>query len=100
MRVALIRCAHMLVMIIMFILHMKQVKSVVLPDGTLGRSSEQLFPYGIYTIPEISMVGKTEAQLTAEGVSYEIGVADYQVQVLLLPFVIHDTFTASTVIRW
>jgi pyruvate/2-oxoglutarate dehydrogenase complex dihydrolipoamide dehydrogenase (E3) component len=57
----------------------EQVKSVVLPDGTLGRSSEQLFPYGIYTIPEISMVGKTEAQLTAEGVSYEIGVADYQV---------------------
>jgi hypothetical protein len=33
--------------------YMKQVKSVVLPDGTLGRTSEQLFPYGIYTIPEI-----------------------------------------------
>jgi hypothetical protein len=27
------------------------------------------------------MVGKTEAQLTAEGVSYEIGVADYQVHI-------------------
>lgn len=36
-----------------------------------GRESEQLFPYGIYTIPEVSMIGKTEAQLTAEGVSYE-----------------------------
>lgn len=46
--------------------------------GALPRSSEQLFPYGIYTIPEVSMVGKTEAQLTSEGVSYEIGTADYQ----------------------
>ena len=33
---------------------------------------------GIYTIPEISMVGKTEAQLTRAGVSYEVGVADYR----------------------
>lgn len=32
---------------------------------------------GIYTIPEISMVGKTEAQLTRAGVSYEVGVAHY-----------------------
>lgn len=53
-----------------------EVKSVF-KGGFLGRSSEQLFPYGIYTIPEISMVGKTEAQLTAEGVPYEIGVADF-----------------------
>ncbi|CAN0369841.1 unnamed protein product [Ectocarpus sp. 6 AP-2014] len=35
-----------------------------IPMGLLDRSSELLFPYGIYTIPEISMVGKTEAQLT------------------------------------
>ena len=27
-----------------------------------------LFPYGIYAIPEIAMVGKTEEALTAEGV--------------------------------
>eukprot|EP00611_Tribonema_gayanum_P026979 TRINITY_DN6548_c0_g1_i3.p1 TRINITY_DN6548_c0_g1~~TRINITY_DN6548_c0_g1_i3.p1 ORF type:complete len:356 (-),score=127.30 TRINITY_DN6548_c0_g1_i3:327-1394(-) len=45
--------------------------------GFLGRSSEHLFPYGIYTIPEISMIGKPEAQLTEEGVPYEIGVADF-----------------------
>lgn len=37
-----------------------------------GRLSEQLFPYGIYTIPEISMIGKTETQLTSEGVPYEV----------------------------
>src|SRR5262249_27673595 len=36
-------------------------------------SMPELFPYGIYAIPEISMVGKTEAQLTAEGVPYESG---------------------------
>lgn len=35
-------------------------------------------PYGIYTIPEIAMVGKTEAQLTQEGVPYEVGVAHYR----------------------
>jgi NAD(P) transhydrogenase len=36
-----------------------------------------LFPYGIYTIPEISMVGKTERELTEARVPYEIGVARY-----------------------
>jgi NAD(P) transhydrogenase len=35
------------------------------------------YPYGIYTIPEISMVGKTEQQLTSEKVNYEIGLAKY-----------------------
>jgi NAD(P) transhydrogenase len=36
-----------------------------------------LFPYGIYTIPEISTVGKTEAELTEAGVPYEVGKARY-----------------------
>jgi len=36
-----------------------------------------LFPYGIYTIPEISMVGKTEEQLTAGKIPYETGIAKY-----------------------
>lgn len=35
-------------------------------------------PYGLYTIPEISMVGKTEQQLTTERVPYEIGVASFR----------------------
>jgi len=35
------------------------------------------FPYGIYTIPEISMVGATEEKLTAAKVPYEIGIARY-----------------------
>ncbi len=36
-----------------------------------------LFPYGIYTIPEVSMVGQTEETLTAKRVPYEAGIAKY-----------------------
>jgi len=35
------------------------------------------FPYGIYTIPEISMVGYTEEYLTNECINYESGVARF-----------------------
>ena len=31
-----------------------------------------------YSVPEISMVGKTEEQLTEEAVPYEAGVASYK----------------------
>ena len=40
-------------------------------------SMPALFPYGIYTIPEISMVGQTEEALTANRVPYEVGIAKY-----------------------
>ncbi|NNM33635.1 MAG: hypothetical protein HKO53_11250, partial [Gemmatimonadetes bacterium] len=40
-------------------------------------SAPNLIPYGIYTIPEISMVGRTEQELTEHGVPYEYGVAKY-----------------------
>jgi NAD(P) transhydrogenase len=46
--------------------------------GEPATSMPELFPFGIYSIPEISMVGKTEAQLTAEGIPYEAGVAQYR----------------------
>jgi len=36
-----------------------------------------LLPYGIYTIPEVSMVGQTEETLTANKVPYEVGIAKY-----------------------
>lgn len=42
-----------------------------------AQSSHELLPYGIYAIPEISMVGKTEQELTDEKVPYEIGSARY-----------------------
>jgi NAD(P) transhydrogenase len=38
----------------------------------------QLQPIGIYTIPEISFVGRTEDELTASRVPFEVGVARYR----------------------
>jgi NAD(P) transhydrogenase len=35
-------------------------------------------PIGIYTIPEISFIGKTEDQLTAERIPFEVGVSRYR----------------------
>ena len=46
-----------------------------------GRShdaQELPLPYGIYTIPEISMVGRTEQELTSGKVRYEVGIARYE----------------------
>ena len=37
-----------------------------------------LFPYGIFTVPGISMVGKNEEELTKAGVPYEVGRAQYK----------------------
>ncbi|MGW6599239.1 FAD-dependent oxidoreductase, partial [Streptomyces sp. NPDC055036] len=37
-----------------------------------------LQPIGIYTIPEISFVGRTEDQLTKERVPFEVGVSRYR----------------------
>ena len=38
----------------------------------------ETMPYGIYTIPEISMVGRTERELTEKQVPYETGIAKYE----------------------
>ncbi|MFN0010757.1 MAG: Si-specific NAD(P)(+) transhydrogenase [Phycisphaerales bacterium] len=46
--------------------------------GTPGESVPSLIPYGIYSIPEISMVGATEEQLTKDGIPYEAGIAQYK----------------------
>jgi NAD(P) transhydrogenase len=35
-------------------------------------------PTGIYTSPEISSIGKTERELTAEGIPYEMGHANFK----------------------
>ena len=42
------------------------------------QSNPANYPYGIYTIPEISFIGKTEEQLTNDDVPYEVGVAYYR----------------------
>lgn len=46
--------------------------------GVCTADLSTLFPYGIYSVPEISMVGKTEDQLTREGIPYDAGVASYK----------------------
>ncbi|MFO0945928.1 MAG: Si-specific NAD(P)(+) transhydrogenase [Planctomycetota bacterium] len=46
--------------------------------GAPTHSMPELFPYGIYSIPEISMVGRNEKQLTDEGIPYEAGIARYK----------------------
>jgi NAD(P) transhydrogenase len=46
--------------------------------GAPTTSMPELFPLGIYALPEISMVGKTEKQLTAAGIPYEAGIAQYK----------------------
>ena len=40
--------------------------------------NDKILPYGLYTIPEIAMVGKTEAQLTEECVPYDVGIARFE----------------------
>jgi NAD(P) transhydrogenase len=46
--------------------------------GTYCQSRPEVQPYGIYTIPEISMVGKTEQELTAARIPYEVGVSHFE----------------------
>jgi NAD(P) transhydrogenase len=46
--------------------------------GVEASSVPELFPFGIYAIPEISMVGKNEEELTKAGVPYEVGKARYR----------------------
>ena len=46
--------------------------------GMPVHSNRANYPYGIYTIPEISFIGKTEEQLTDEGIPYEVGMAYFR----------------------
>jgi NAD(P) transhydrogenase len=43
-----------------------------------GAGMSPLLPNGIYTIPEVSMVGETEESLKKQGVDYVVGRARYQ----------------------
>lgn len=46
--------------------------------GVPTQHTPELFPYGIYTIPEISTVGRNEGELTEAGIPYEVGKAQYR----------------------
>lgn len=43
-----------------------------------GNANPDLSPYGIYSVPEMSVVGKTEEQLREEGTPYETGSARFR----------------------
>jgi NAD(P) transhydrogenase len=46
--------------------------------GVVTRPISELLPFGIYAIPEVSYVGRTEAELTAGEIPYEVGIARYR----------------------
>ena len=46
--------------------------------GLRGSTISPLLPNGIYTIPEVSMVGETEESLKKKGIAYIVGRANYQ----------------------
>jgi NAD(P) transhydrogenase len=46
--------------------------------GADARPMESHFPIGIYAIPECSMVGATEQELTAQKIPYEAGIGRYR----------------------
>lgn len=46
--------------------------------GARCDAMNELLPYGIYSIPEIATVGRTEEDLTRSGIAYESGVAQYR----------------------
>ena len=47
-------------------------------NGAGKPSTNDIFPFGIYAVPEMSVVGKTEEELRAEGVAYESGIARFR----------------------
>ncbi|THJ23713.1 MAG: Si-specific NAD(P)(+) transhydrogenase [Nitrospira sp. CG24D] len=46
--------------------------------GQPDRTDTALLPYGIYSIPEISMVGRTEEDLAHAGIPFGVGIARYR----------------------
>ena len=46
--------------------------------GARDKPMTKHFPFGIYAIPEVSMVGDTEHELTVKKIPYETGVARYK----------------------
>lgn len=57
---------------------MEQGRRAALAAFGKPHSGTKLLPYGLFTIPEISMIGKTEQQLTNDRVPYEVGVCQFR----------------------
>ncbi|MGF1679607.1 MAG: Si-specific NAD(P)(+) transhydrogenase [Candidatus Methylacidiphilales bacterium] len=58
---------------------MHQAREAVIDMFTVGGAArpKPVLPFGLYTIPECSMVGATEEELKASGISYVVGRARY-----------------------
>jgi NAD(P) transhydrogenase len=46
--------------------------------GKPAQNPPDYFPYGIYSVPEISTVGMTEEEVLERGISYECGIARFR----------------------
>lgn len=46
--------------------------------GAEIHSQPELFPYGIYAVPEMSMVGLTEKECNKRGITFEVGTARFR----------------------
>jgi NAD(P) transhydrogenase len=46
--------------------------------GEPAQAPPEFFPYGIYSVPEISTVGMTEEEVRKRGIPYECGVARFR----------------------
>lgn len=46
--------------------------------GVVAHAPPEFFPYGIYSVPEISTVGLTEEEVKERGISYEVGIARFR----------------------
>jgi NAD(P) transhydrogenase len=47
-------------------------------DLPLQRTADSLPPYGVYSVPEVAMVGLTEEAATAQGIDYAVGRARFR----------------------
>ncbi len=47
-------------------------------EARVHRSINELMPFGIYTIPELSLVGETEESAREKGEEFEVGISRFQ----------------------
>ncbi len=46
--------------------------------GETAHAPPEFFPYGIYSVPEISTIGMTEEQVREKGIAFETGIARFR----------------------
>jgi NAD(P) transhydrogenase len=46
--------------------------------GVVAHDPPEFFPYGIYSVPEISTVGMTEEEVASRGIPFECGIARFR----------------------